>query len=322
MKLPDADQSKARLRSTLRPQSKLGKTTLWFGVLAGVAEILQLIVRPAPGSLLSGWSQFLSFLFVCFLLLMGFRWVRQKLMWRLRNRLIVTYVFIGVIPVLLLVSMGLLAGYLFAGQFATYIALSDLQTELEHLESANSALTAQFRSLARNNSLTPQLAAEIASASDENFRQRTVTVLEGDKGYVISPGGRIQETQMKLPDAVKGDFSSFTMDEGKLHLRAVKHADAGGKHLVVISDVPVSSGLLQRTAAMVGAIEIYPPKQESEDSKTGKHPETRKKDGDDSVTIDLGGSHSKVTIAGQNLDWRVNQRGGGQGAPAGQQLRP
>ncbi len=285
----------------MRPQSKLGKTTLWFGVLAGIAEILQLAVRPASGSLLSGWSQFLSFLFVCFLLLMGFRWVRQKLMWRLRNRLIVTYVFIGVIPVLLLVSMGLLAGYLFAGQFATYIALSDLQTELEHLESANSALTAQFRSLARNNSLTPQLAAEIASASEENFHQRTVTVLEGDKGYVISPGGRIQETQMKLPDAVKGDFSSFTMDEGKLQLRAVKHADAGGKHLVVISNVPVSSALLQRTAAMVGAIELYPPKQESQEAKAGKHPETGKKDGDDSVTIDLGGSHSKVTIAGQNL---------------------
>ncbi len=99
--------------------------------------------------MLSGWAQFLSFLFLVCLLLLGFRWVRRRLMWRLRNRLIVTYVFIGVIPILLLVSMGLLAGYLFAGQFATYIALSDLQTELDHLQSANNALTTQFRSLAR-----------------------------------------------------------------------------------------------------------------------------------------------------------------------------
>src|ERR1041385_6876453 len=194
MKLPDTDQIKAQLRTVLRPQSKLGKTTLWFGILAAIAELLQILLRPAPGSMLSGWSQFLSVLFLCFLLLLAFRWVRQKLMWRLRNRLIVTYVFIGVIPILLLVAMGLLAGYLFAGQFATYIALSDLQTELEHLESANNALTAQFRSLARNNTLTPQLAAEIASASDENFHQRTVTVIEGDKGYTISPGGRLQDT--------------------------------------------------------------------------------------------------------------------------------
>ena len=301
MKLPAADEIKARLRSVLRPQSKLGKTTLWFGVLAGIAEILQLIVHPASGTMLSGWSQFLSFLFLFFLLLIGFRWVRQRLLWRLRNRLIVTYVFIGVIPVLLLVAMGLLAGYLFAGQFATYIALSDLQTELDHLQSANSALTAQFRSLARNNTLTPQLAAEIASASEENFRQRMVTVLEGDKGYVISPGGRIQETQVKLPEAIKGDFSSFTMDQGRLYLRTVKHADAGGTQLVVISSVPVNSGLLQRAASMVGAIYLYPPKAESTDSTAAKRPETRKKNPQDSVTIDLGGSRSTVTIAGQDL---------------------
>ena len=43
----------------------------------------------------------------------------MRLMWRLRNRLIVTYVFIGVIPIVLLVAMALVAGFLFAGQFAT-----------------------------------------------------------------------------------------------------------------------------------------------------------------------------------------------------------
>ena len=316
MKLFDANQLKKPLTSILRPQSKLGKTTLWFGVLAAIAEALQLALRPAPGTLLSGWAQFLSFLFVFFLLLMGFRWVRRRLMWRLRNRLIITYVFIGVIPVLLLVGMGLLAGYLFAGQFANYVALSDLQTELEHLESANNALTAQFRSLAHNDKLTPQLAAEIASASDENFRQRTVTVLEGDKGYVLSPGGRIQETQMRLPDAVKGDFSSFTMDQGRLHLRAVKHAETGGKSLVVISNVPVNSGLLQRTASQLGAIYLYPPKPEGEDSTAAKQPEPRKKKADNSVTIDLGGGHSTVTIAGENLNGTATNVEAGKVPPA------
>ena len=80
---------------------------------------------------------------------MGLRWVRRRMMWRLRNRLIVTYVFIGVIPVLLLVGMGLLASYLFAGQFATYVAMSDLQSELQHLEATNRSMAWQFRSLAR-----------------------------------------------------------------------------------------------------------------------------------------------------------------------------
>ena len=270
MKLPDPDRIKAHLLAILRPQTKLGKTTLWFGILAGAAELLRLIARSAPGTMLSGWSSFLSFVFLVFLALLGFRWVRQKLMWRLRNRLIVTYIFIGVIPVLLLVCMALLAGYLFAGQFATYIALSDLQSELDHLKSANNALTAQFRTLSRTDRLTPQLAAEIASASDENFRQRSVTVMEGDKSYVIRPGGRIEDLPVKLPEHVKGDFSSFTMEEGRLNLRAVRHTEAGTKELIVMSNVPVSSKLLQRAASMVGAIYLYPPKRESEESKSAK----------------------------------------------------
>ena len=49
------------------------------------------------------------------------RWARAKMLWRLRNRLIVTYVFIGVIPVVLLVALAVGSFYLFAGQFATYI---------------------------------------------------------------------------------------------------------------------------------------------------------------------------------------------------------
>src|SRR5277367_6676307 len=99
MKLPDSDRIKAYLRPMLRPQTKLGKTTLWFGVLAGIAELLRLITRSATGTMLSGWTSFLAFVFLVFLALISVRWTRQRLMWRLRNRLIVTYIFIGVIPI-------------------------------------------------------------------------------------------------------------------------------------------------------------------------------------------------------------------------------
>ena len=98
--------------------------------------------------MLGGWASFTSVLFVFFGLLLMFRWARRRLMWRLRNRLIVTYVFIGVIPIVLLVAIGLLASYLFAGQFATYVAMSDLQSELQHLEATNRSMAWQFSSLA------------------------------------------------------------------------------------------------------------------------------------------------------------------------------
>src|ERR1039458_10095701 len=187
-KFPESREIKTRLRRVLRPKSKLGRTTLWFGGLALILELLRLIFRAPNGTMLSGWATFLVFIFAVCAMLMGLRWVRRQLMWRLRNRLIVTYVFIGVIPIVLLVMMGLLASYLFAGQFATYVAMSDLQSELRHLESANRSLAMQFRSLARSEKLNEQLAAEISSASDENFRNRVVSVWDGDKPFVLSAG--------------------------------------------------------------------------------------------------------------------------------------
>ena len=163
MKLPNKSDVQAFLRRTTRPKTKLGKTTLWFGYLAAFLQALRLIFRPGANSMLTGWAGFIGVVFVFFAFLMGFRWVRRKLLWRLRNRLIVTYMFIGVIPVILLVAMAFITGYLFAGQFATYVAMSELQSDLQHLEATNRSMAYQFASMARNGKLTPELARDIAT---------------------------------------------------------------------------------------------------------------------------------------------------------------
>jgi len=247
------------------------------------------------------WATLSTYLFALFLLLRGVRYARQALLWRLRNRLIVTYVFIGVIPIILLIAMVLLAGYLFAGQFATYVALSDLDIELQHLVTANNALAFQIRNLSRQGKLTPELAAEIASASNEGFRQRTVTILEGDQGFVIEPGNRTAEIREKLPPTAQKDLSNFVVDSGRLHMRAVKHLETSSKPITVISNVPVTSNLLQR-AARVGSVELYPPSSVVEapaPAPTSSQSNTTERP--DSVTINIGGEKSTVKIADRNI---------------------
>ncbi len=267
-KLPDSSEIKAWLRRVLRPRTKLGKTTLWFGGLTLLLEVWRLLARSPAGTMLSAWTGFVLYVFVVCGLLMGLRWTRRHIMWRLRNRLIVTYVFIGVIPVILLVVMALLAGYLFAGQFATYVASADLQSELQHLESANRSLAVQLRSLSRTGGLTEQVAAEIARASAENFHQRTVTIWEGGSGFVVPPDRQGMEAQpVKLPAAIKGDFSGIVLDGHQLHLRAVKRFEEGARPLTVISDVPVTAQLLRGAASQLGSVTILPP-----DSHNGEAP--------------------------------------------------
>ncbi len=307
----------------IRPTSRLGKITLWFGMLALVLQLWSVIARAASGTMLSVWASLITYVFAACLVIRGYRWARKELMWRLRNRLIVTYVFIGVIPIVLLISMFLLAAYLFAGQFATYVALADLDIELQHLTAANDALASQFRGLSQMGRLTPQLAAEIASASNEMFTQRTVKVLEGDTGFMIEPGGKIVEIHEKLPASVTSkEVSSFVMDNGRLHMRALRQIDAGGRRLTVISNVPMTADLLSR-AARVGSVDLYPPNTEGEsENPVGASTTQPAASPKDTVTINLGGEKSTVKIAGKTVANNLQNVEAGKVAPASNRFDP
>src|SRR5579859_5477956 len=115
----------------LYPRSGLARFAVWVAGLYVVSESLSLII-PASSkwkSILAGWGGFFEFIFVACGIFLLFRWVRRKLLWRLRNRLIVTYVFIGVIPVVLILTMFGITGYLIGNQITTMMVQRDLLSE-------------------------------------------------------------------------------------------------------------------------------------------------------------------------------------------------
>src|SRR5580698_6077050 len=128
------------------------------------------------GDSLGGWVSFLSFLVIVLFSILAFRWIKAKALWRLRNRLIVTYVFIGVIPVAMLITLALLSFYLFAGQFATFIVTSSLTTELKSLQATNSAITHQFASQLQRGVGTSTGAIESLRLTDKSWAHRQVSV--------------------------------------------------------------------------------------------------------------------------------------------------
>ena len=88
----------------LIPRSKLGRFTSYLlavdALLFAVYRITRAVSADAAAkSSLPGWINFLTFWVIVFGTWLAFRWLRDKMLWRLRNRLIVTYVFIGLIPV-------------------------------------------------------------------------------------------------------------------------------------------------------------------------------------------------------------------------------
>jgi len=125
------------------PLSRVARVA-WYllGIDVALFALQKLLgaVHVSYGRSLGGWVSILSFVVIVLFAFLSFRWLRSKLLWRLRNRLIVTYVFIGVIPAVLLMTMAFITIYLFAGQFANFVVTSDLNSRLRSLQAVNAAI--------------------------------------------------------------------------------------------------------------------------------------------------------------------------------------
>ncbi len=257
----------------MHPGTKLGRITLWTGALSILLLTLRWITGSEPESRLHVWSTLISLVFGFCGLILIFRWVPSRLLWRLRNRLGVAYIFIGVIPIVLLLLMAGIAGYVFAGQFATYITTSDLQAKLQRLEAANDLLAVHLNTLQRSGKLDAHTAGELVMDPAEDFQQRTVTVWQADKGYTLTTGGTVLNSHPdKIPEGIRGDFNGFVADQDTLHLHVVRHYNEGERELTVISSLPLTPELLHSTTSHLGLVSIIAPHLSGDIEISPSHP--------------------------------------------------
>ncbi len=271
MRIPTYRELRVRLRARrLRPRSRLARFTTIILLVDGVVWVASLVARVVGWtgltSYLSGWVSFLNFVVAAGVLLLAARWARQKLMWRLRNRLIVTYVFVGVIPVLLLVAMAAGAGYLLAGQFATFVATGDVQAELMQLDTQTTALTSEIAAALERGVSLRQVGDSLHSAARRPALPETLTVwYRGESLDVAGASGSHAGNPAWLKESFRG--AVFEAD-GSHWLRAVRRVPVRGDTLTVIAGVPLGQ-LLQRLAANLGVITLY---TEGEQSQTQSSP--------------------------------------------------
>src|SRR5216683_4409891 len=63
------------------------------------------------------------------------RWVARNALWRLRNRLVVAYLFIGLVPIVLICALVGFAVYLIAGQISTHLVNTEIDRRTAALRS-------------------------------------------------------------------------------------------------------------------------------------------------------------------------------------------
>jgi sigma-B regulation protein RsbU (phosphoserine phosphatase) len=226
--------------------------------LAGVEIFLSLIQRlfrfagsNKAADTLGTWL--ISIAFICFVLITYavLRWLRKKLMWRLRNRLIVTYVFIGVIPVLLLLSMGFVASKLLGGQFATFLATADVQHRIDSLDTANTALA---HVLANRVKQGANINSFTGIPPTDRFPRRQVTVWYKGSSLVLESSGSKNNAEPTALPPGGNDIRTIVQEHDKLYLRSSRSVPAGSGTLTVISSVPLDDVLLHEMTAQIGQV--------------------------------------------------------------------
>jgi sigma-B regulation protein RsbU (phosphoserine phosphatase) len=248
----------------LWPRSRIAWAALYVLALDLLLFAVQWLTRhvsPSMSASLGGWVTFLSAVAIVLLAIAAFRWLRSQLLWRLRNRLIVTYVFIGVIPVFLLVMISLITLYLLAGQFASFVVTSDITTHLQSMEAANRAIA---HHLAAHISGSGKLDAAVLGHTrphrpEWSRRQVCVWYRNPPQPYCAGPEGA---AGFDSPSFITGDFRDIVRDHGKLYLRTATVLAAGpesssSSSLRVILSEPLDKDFVEKIAGDLGLIAVY-----------------------------------------------------------------
>jgi len=251
----------SRLRDKgLWPLSWIG----WAALYVVAVELLLLAVRlltrrvsPAVSQSLAGWIDFLSVLAFVLLAIAWFGRLRSKLLWRLRNRLIVTYVFIGVIPVFLLVVISLTTLYLLAGQFASFVVTSDIAAHLRSMEAANRAIANHLATqMSEGGKLDALILGRTRPRRPEWSRRQVCAWYRNQPHpYCSGPEGM---PGFDSPSFITGDFRDIVSDHGKLYLRtAAALTPEPGESLRVILSEPLDKDFVEKIAGDLGRIGVY-----------------------------------------------------------------
>ena len=153
-------------------------------------------------------------------------------MWSVRNRLIVTYLFIGGVPVTLAVAIALVSGSLVLANLATFIAVSEIKVEANRLSAANAAAVEEIT----RHSSTPEKIA----AADTSFPGRSIVVV----------------SKSSLPAWVNDGFTGLISDKGLIYLRAANSRHDPRDAEMVVSSIPFDRNLLAKIAQKLGSLTL------------------------------------------------------------------
>ncbi|WP_047486940.1 PP2C family protein-serine/threonine phosphatase [Terriglobus sp. TAA 43] len=219
-----------------------------------------------------------------------YRATKHGLLWRLRNKLILTYLLIGLTPVVLFFTLVFLSAYTAAGQFAVHLASQHLQLQLDNMGTSDAgfafslarrvedgATAADLAQGGRDDSRPPASvrrtgsppqsaglpagATSPQSARPPGFRQRSVYL--DDQEIELRDFMGNAHSPMRISSWIKqrrgGQLKVFAEDGGVLYMSVVDRVASSNGHMItVIGTMPVTQPLLANVAKGLGVVTLLP----------------------------------------------------------------
>ena len=170
----------------------------------------------------------------------------RKAIWRLRNRLIAAYLFIAVVPIVLILTLVVFAGWAVIGQMAVYL----VNTELNHREQA---LLIQAEATARFPSRDPSTSMNRFAAQTHRFFPSVEMLVTGEHELRYPPTSTLQHPASEWKQA----SGLILKQDGKgQKLYAWAHVPANGEEVTVMA--PITQDLLSNLVNGLGDVNYVP----------------------------------------------------------------
>jgi sigma-B regulation protein RsbU (phosphoserine phosphatase) len=223
----------------------------WLDIVCSAIVVMGLLLELF--GLSGGFFRFLGFLAVIAGVYLSVRlvgWWRSRLLWRLRNRLIVAYLFIAVVPILSIIILVVLAAQILYSQLGAYLLYDDIHQRIEMIADIAQHIAIAHRSLPGSipqSELERILAAQSYAVHDRELRGLEISFSNDLRllGKVVQQG--------------KDSFAGLLQEEDSptpLWLISLRRIEDSKELRWVVLRVPVTADFLSTIAPDLGVIQL------------------------------------------------------------------
>jgi sigma-B regulation protein RsbU (phosphoserine phosphatase) len=239
----------------------MARFAIWLGAYGAALWLVDRFTAGAPGLL---WFIFwIALLPVALSYLYRLaKYVKYHLLWRLWRRLVVTYVFIAVVPVIFILFLVGLGVFIFSGQLAAYLVVIRFRHHYERLHEFNRvvAYEAEQTPPMPTRALLGHLqkiylagfADRMSGYSDVRVTMRLNSLVSGFDAH----GGTVREP-VDIPAWLTQDqFAGAVVDKGELAIRVMDRCATPSGKLTLIVSQPITAELLDRLGDGIGPVGV------------------------------------------------------------------